>query len=132
MCSLGLFSFPLCGNNYVACFLCSGFEEEEECIWVWFIFFPLASGSVVSALKTFWTAVAAHVEHRNVCLVVGRHAGSGCAALLCSVPAYRISHKLSSPLSRGDGIYITRKLCTVQARVYILIYTDIYICGICT
>lgn len=49
-------------------------------------FFPPASSSAVSAVKTFWTAVAAHVEHRNVCLVVVRHAGSGRAALLCSVP----------------------------------------------
>lgn len=70
-----------------------------------FFFFPCT----VSAVKIFWTAVAAHVEHRNVCLVVARHACSRCASLFCSVPvsAYVIGHRLSLPSSWRDIIYIS-------------------------
>lgn len=59
---------------------------EEECTQVFYVvvvfflylfFLP----SAVSAIKIFWTAVAAHVEHSNVCFVVARHACSGCASL---------------------------------------------------
>lgn len=84
---LGLFSF-LCGNNYIACFLCSGFDYEEEyipCFLVVWGFFPSTASSAVSAVKIFWTAVAAHIQHRNLCLVVARHACSGRAFLFCSV-----------------------------------------------
>lgn len=64
------------------------------------VFFPSTASSAVSAVKIFWTAVAAHVRHRNVCLVVARHACSGCA-LFCSVQmsTYMIGHNLSLPLS---------------------------------
>lgn len=87
---LGLFSFWCGGNNYIACFLCSGFDYEEECIQVllccgelFCLFFsPSTASSAVSAVKIFWTAVAAHIQHRNVCLVVARHACSGCACFV--------------------------------------------------
>lgn len=84
---LGLFSF-WCGNNYIACFLCSGSDWGAMysgflcCVFFFFHFFS----SAVSAIKIFWTAVAAHVEHRNVCFVVARHACSGCASLFCLCP----------------------------------------------
>lgn len=84
-----------------------GFDYKEECIqdfwWCggvclgfcspiffyfiifFFIFPPSTASSAVSAVKMLRTAIAAHVQHQNVCLVVTRHACSGCASLFCSV-----------------------------------------------
>lgn len=53
------------------------------CVWFLVFVFSSTASSAVSAGKIFWPAVAAHVQHRDVCLVVAGRACSGCAALFC-------------------------------------------------
>lgn len=92
--------------------------------YFFFIFPPSTASSAVSAVKMLRTAIAAHVQHQNVCLVVTRHACSGCASLFCSVKVsmYMTGCNLSLSWGSGDEINISN-LCFGNAGI---VYIDLW------
>lgn len=92
------------------------------CLFFFLFFFPSTASSAVPAVKILRTTVAAHVQHQNVCLVVSRHACSGCASLFCLVKVSTCMSgcNLSLPLGSGDIINISN-LCFGHARI---VYSD--------